>query len=215
MNRNKIITLTAVILIFLTTGFKKQNRRTKSSHNAITIYEVRLTHTGWTSTAGNLEDCPIRSNGTVVLTGQLKGDESGVQDDPVLYVGVLQIDIDMDICSIKRLANGEDRFCGMRVKGNGPVQVELQTSDTSTNQDTWIKFRYDSTMGNFTKSVNGDCDGAEMAEERTMVPNETMASIFNGRDLPMLTTRTLRVGRYVKTDGGNVTVVEVLRKINP
>jgi hypothetical protein len=132
-----------------------------------------------------------------------------------LYIGVLQIDIDMDICSIKRLANGEDKFCGMRVKGNGPVKVELQTSDTSTNQETWIKIRYDSTMGNFTKSVNGDCDLAEMSEERTMVPNETIASIFNGRSLPMLTSRTLQVRRYPadRDDTGNVTVFEVLRKI--
>ncbi|MFI5129053.1 MAG: hypothetical protein ACHQFX_03640 [Chitinophagales bacterium] len=216
MKRNKIITLTAITLIFLTTGFTKLNRQTKSSHNAIAEYEVRLTHTGYTSTAGKLEDCPIRSNGTVVLTGRLKGEESGDFDDPVLYVGVLQIDIDMDICSIKRLVNGEDRFCGMRVKGNGPVKVELQTSDTSTNQETWIKIRYDSTtMGKFTKSVNGDCDLAEMSEEQTMVPNETIASIFNGCGLPKLKTRTLRKGVYPHTDElGNKTVVEVLRKIN-
>ena len=213
MNRNKIITLTAVTLIFLTTGFTKLNRQTKNSPNAIAVYEVRLTHTGYTSLGGKLEDCPIRSNGTVVLTGRLEGEESGDRYDPVLYTGVLQIDIDMDICSIKRLANGEDRFCGMRVKGNGPVKVELQTSDTITNQETWIKIRYDTTMGNFTKSVNGDCDLAEMSEEQIMVPNETIASIFNGRGLPKLTNRTLRVGRYVETDDGNVTVVEVLRKV--
>ncbi|HEY6503440.1 MAG TPA: hypothetical protein VIZ28_05640 [Chitinophagaceae bacterium] len=215
MNRNKIITLTAITLIFLTTGFTKLNRQTKSSHHAIAEYEVRLTHTGYTSLGGKLEDCPIRSNGKVVLSGRLKGEESGDRDDPVLYTGVLQIDIDMDICSIKRLVNGEDRFCGMRVKGNGPVEVELQTSDSSTNQETWIKIRYDSTMGNFTKSVNGDCDLAEMSEERIMVPNETIASIFNGRGLPMLTSRILQVRRYPadRDDTGNETVIEVLHKI--
>lgn len=214
MNRNKIITLIFVTVIFLT-GFTKLNRQTKTSHNAIAEYEVRLTHTGWTSTAGRLEDCPIRSNGRVVLTGRIKGDESGGRIDPVLYIGVMQIDIDMDICSMKRLANGEDRFCGMRVKGNGPVKVELQTSDSSTNQESWIKFSYDPPMGTFTKSVNGDCDLAEMSEERTMVPNETMASIFNGRSLPMITRRTLQVGTYPaeRDDTGNETVVEVLRKI--
>ena len=215
MNRNKIITLTAATLIFLTTGFTVLHRQPKSSHNAIAEYEVRFIHTGYTSTAGKLEDCPIRSNGTVVLTGRLVGEESGDRDDPVLYIGVLQIDIDMDICSIKRLVNGEDRFCGMRVKGNGPVEVELETSDSSTNQETWIKIRYASTMGNFTKSVNGDCDLAEMSEERTMVPNETMASIFNGRSLPMVTSRTLQVRRYPvdRDDTGNETTFEVLRKI--
>jgi hypothetical protein len=219
MNKNKIITWTAVILIFLTTGFSKLNRQPKSSHNAIAVYQVRLTHTGYTSLGGKLEDCPIRSNGKVVLTGQLRGDESMDPDDPdapydpVLYTGALQIEIDMDICSMKRLANGEDRFCGMRVKGNGPVKVELVTSDSSTNQEAWIKIRYDSTMGNFTKSVNGDCDLAEMSEEQTMVPNKTIASIFNGRGLPMLTGRILRVGRFVESDDETETVVEVLRKI--
>ncbi|MEK7225545.1 MAG: hypothetical protein AAB221_07670 [Bacteroidota bacterium] len=213
MNRNKIITLTAITLICLTTGFTKLTQQTKSSYNAIAEYEVRLTHTGYTSTAGKLADCPIRSNGKVVLSGRLWGEESGDIDDPVFYTGVLQIDIDMDICSIKRLATGEDKFCGMRVKGNGPVEVELQTSDSSTNQESWIKIRYDASMGNFTKSVNGDCDLTEMLEEKTMVPNETMASIFNGKDLKMLTSRALKIGRYVEMDGGIETVVEVLRKI--
>jgi hypothetical protein len=46
-----------------------------------------------------------------------------------------------------------------------------------------------------------------------MTPNETGAVIFNGRDLPMLTRRTLRVGTYVEKPGDHETVVEVLRKV--
>jgi hypothetical protein len=47
-----------------------------------------------------------------------------------------------------------------------------------------------------------------------MVPNETVASIFNGFELPMLKDRTLRKGLYPshKSAEGE-TVVEVLRKI--
>ena len=52
-----------------------------------------------------------------------------------------------------------------------------------------------------------------MVDEEKMVPNKTIASIFNGRDLPMLTERRLRVGRYVETEDQNETVVEVIRKI--
>jgi hypothetical protein len=46
------------------------------------------------------------------------------------------------------------------------------------------------------------------------VPNKSIASIFNGRDLAKLTDRTLRVVRYVEDDGaGNITLIEVLRKV--
>lgn len=184
---------------------------------ALSEYEVRFTHTGYTLIHGTLADCQIRSNGKVVLSGILKGEESGDADDPVLYIGNLHLDIDMDICSAKRLANGEDKLCSMRVIGNGTVNVELELSDSSTNQDSYIKINYDPTLGSFQKSVNGDCDHEQMVEEENMVPNKTIATIFNGRDLPMITTRSLGrlvIGRkYIERDGGNETVVEVLRKL--
>jgi hypothetical protein len=53
-----------------------------------------------------------------------------------------------------------------------------------------------------------------MNEEEDMVPNKTIASIFNGYELPMLKTRTLRVGRYAVSGESGETVVEVLRKLN-
>ncbi|MBS1918992.1 MAG: hypothetical protein JST17_01950 [Bacteroidetes bacterium] len=180
-------------------------------------YEVRFTHTGYTLLHGTLADCQIRSNGKVVLSGILKGEESGEADDPVLYLGKLHLDIDMDICSAKRLANGEDKLCGMRVTGNGTVNVELELSDSSTNQASYIKINYDTTLGRFQKTVNGDCDHAQMVEEEKMVPDKTIATIFNGRELPMITTRSLSglvIGRrYIERDGNNETIVELLRKI--
>ena len=48
-----------------------------------------------------------------------------------------------------------------------------------------------------------------------MVPNETVAAIFNGKELPMLTERTLRKRQYPSDKGAEgETVIEVLRKIN-
>lgn len=91
----------------------------------------------------------------------------------------------------------------------------LELTIDTAGRRAYIKFTYDSTThGRFQKSVGGTCDQAQQAEEEFMTPNETIAAIFNGRDLPMLTTqRTLRVGRFVESDGGNQTVVEVLRKV--
>ena len=198
-----------ITLVSILTGFKRQAP-------LVAKYEVRFTHTGYTLIHGTLNDCQIRSNGRVILKGELSGFEEGKRWDPVLYTGILDLDIDMDICSAKRLANGEDKLCGMRVTGSGKVAVQLELSDSSTNQTSYIKITYDSTIhGSFRRSVQGDCDHGQMVEEEKMVPNETIATIFNGRDLPMLTARTLRVGRYLETDGGNETVVEVLRKITP
>jgi hypothetical protein len=101
----------------------------------------------------------------------------------------------------------------MTVTGKGWVYTELEL-DTA-GRSAYIKISYDSTRnGRFQKSVIGTCDQPQMAEEKHMVPNETIATIFNGRDLPMLVTqRTLRVGSYVETDGGNKTEVNIIRKI--
>ena len=177
----------------------------------LSVYEVRLTHTGYTTFSGTPADCPIRSNGKVVLTGLLKGAENVPDDDDIRYTGTLQLDIDIDICSAKTEEDpgGGYPLCGMTVTGAGVVNAELEIY--FDGRGGYIKIKNES--GRFTKSVYGTCDQAQIGEERTMVPNKTIAVIFNGRDLPMLTDRTLRVGRYVETDGGNETVVEVLRAV--
>lgn len=104
----------------------------------------------------------------------------------------------------------------MRVKGIGPVMAEvtIYSDGEDRARGGYINFEYDSaTLGVFYRSVLGDCDHREMVEEENMVPNETIAAIFNGRDLPMLTERRLRVGSFVERDGLHVTLIEVIRKI--
>lgn len=202
--------------VSLLTGFKHNYDSQDSIHilrHDIAEYEVRFTHTGYTLLHGTLEDCGIRSNGKVVLKGRLTGAEDVGRYDPILYTGVLDLTIDMDICSAMRMSNGEDKLCGLTVTGNGRVATKLEL-DTA-GRSAYIKFSYDSTVhGSFRKSVGGTCDQPQQAEEEYMTPNRTIASIFNGRDLPMLIMhKTLRVGRYVEREGQNETVVEVIRKI--
>ena len=175
------------------------------------VYEVRLTHTGYTSFAGSPDNCPIRSNGKVVLTGLLSGSENVGPDDDIRYTGVLDLSIDMDICSSKPggAMGDEYRVCGMTVIGQGTVDTELEIY--YDQRGGYVKI--ENLSGDFLRLVSGSCDQPQMDEEQDMVPNKTIATIFNGRDLPMLLDRTLRVGRWVERDGVHETVVEVLRVI--
>jgi hypothetical protein len=175
------------------------------------VYEVRFTYTGYTSLGGEISDCPIRSNGKVTLTGLLTGAENVTNNNDVQYTGTLQLDIDMDICSSKteEAVGGGYPICSINVTGSGPVSADLDVY--FGGRGGYIKIEDKS--GNFQKSVGGSCDQGQINEERSMVPDKTIAAIFNGRDLPMLTNRTLRVGRYIERDGVIETVVEVLRKV--
>ena len=176
----------------------------------ISVYEVRFTYTGYTTLSVDNPDCGVRSNGKVVLTGLLAGPENVGADDDIMYKGILQMDMNIDMCSIMRLPSGQDKICAITVIGSGPVNADLEIQ--SDQRGGYIKIEY--TSGLFLKNLFGSCDQAQIDEERDMVPNKTIASIFNGRDLPKLTDRTLRVGRYVEDDGaGNITVIEVLRKV--
>jgi hypothetical protein len=94
------------------------------------------------------------------------------------------------------------------------TELEIDPDERGNARSAYIKFAYDSTLGTFTKSVGGTCDQQQQAEEEYMVPNKTIASIFNGSDLPMLTERMLRIGRYVDRGDEGETVVEVLRVVS-
>lgn len=176
----------------------------------LSVYEVRFTYTGYTSFAGSPADCPIRPNGTVVLNGLLTGAEKVPADYDISYEGILQLDMDIDICSVDPGTSGDDaKNCGITVIGSGPVKTELKIN--FDQRGGYIKTRNES--GGFMKNLSGSCDKAQMDEELNMVPNETIASVFNGTDLPMLTNRTLRVGRYAVSTAEGELVVEVLRKV--
>ncbi len=227
MNNIKICLTFFILPLFLSTSFlKKTNTISKRRYNSTTdlransnvsAYEVRFTFTGYTTFYVGPPDCPVRPNGRVVLSGLLSGAENVASDDDIVYKGTLQLKIDMDICSAMRLPNGEDKFCVMTVTGSGPVKTQLELYFNGPGQDSarggYIKFNYEPSLGTFQKSVTGDCEVQQVTEEQQMVPNKTIASIFNGYELPMLTDRTLRVKRYVVRGESGETVVEVLRKL--
>jgi hypothetical protein len=174
------------------------------------IYEVRFSFTGYLSFQGDAPTCPIRPNGTVVLTGLLKGVENVHDDDDILYAGTLQLDIDIDICSAK--GEGDNaKLYGITVTGSGPVKTELAIYYDGRGGYIQIK---DTTSQGFRKNAGGTCDPGEIAEERLMIPLKTIATVFNGLELPMLTHRTLRVGpsQFVRNAEGEL-LVEVLRRV--
>ena len=119
-------------------------------------YEVRFTFTGYIPSNGGVENCVVNEKGKAILSGILKGNENAGNDDPVLYTGTLQISINVDICSVKREANGEDKFCTMTVTGSGPVNTELEIDPAAGYG--YIKIKYDQTLGKFARSVSGSCD---------------------------------------------------------
>ena len=207
MKNNKNILLLAV-LSFLSISFTG-----KPIHKVdLAEYEVRFMFTGYIPFSGGVENCLVNEKGKVILSGILKGNENMGKEVPVLYTGILQISINIDICSVKREANGEDKFCTITVTGAGPVNTELEMDPAAGYG--YIKIKYEPSLGKFVRSVNGNCHQAQMTGEEKMIPNETVAAIFNGRELPMLTERTLRKKLYpaVKSAEG-ITEVEVIRKL--
>lgn len=171
------------------------------------IYEVRFTYTGYTTLFGGPPDCPVRTNGRVILTGLLSGAENVNSDDDILYTGDLLLDVDMDICSVK--PGNPDKFCSITVIGFSQMKTELEIQ--YDQRGGYIKF--EEVPNSSLSMMFGSCDPEQINEERPMFPNKTIATVFNGLDLPMLTHRTLQVGRYVERDGSNETVVEVLRVV--
>ena len=207
MKKNEL-TLFLFILPFLSISFTQPIIH----NNDLAEYEVRFTFTGYIPFSGGAENCDVNKNGKAILSGILKGNENTGEDDPVLYTGTLQLSINVDICSVKREANGEDKFCTLTVTGSGPVNTELEIDPAAGYG--YIKIKYDPSLGKFTRSVSGSCDQFQMTEEQKMVPNETVAAIFNGKELPMLKERTLRKTVYPSDKGAEgEKVVEVLRKI--
>lgn len=208
MKKEKTILILFLVPLFLLTSSLNIERKKCN----LTSHEVEFTFTGNVALYGTPKDCGLFSPDTVTLKGLLSGDESVHPGpyDPVVYAGVLHINIKMAICNVKRV-NGEDQFCTMTVNGNGPVKTELEI-DTAAGYG-YIKIDYDSTkLGAFTRHVYGTCDPQEMKEEEDNVPNNTIAAIFNGLELRSLkNTPKLRIGTYTESGPGGKTVVKVIR----
>jgi len=184
----------------------------------LSAYEVKFTYTGYLSLSGDASECPVGSGGTVTLTGVLKGDENVPPDDDISYTGTLQLDMNISICSVKRQANGEDVLCSITVAGSGPVKTELEIQSDARGGYIQIK---DTTSQGFTKNVGGTCSPEQTDEERKMVPLKSIASVFNGLELPVLsvvrTLRELEVNKKYEDQmgNGNKVVVEVLKVVKP
>lgn len=226
MKKDKIFLFLFIVPLFFSTSFLKKtiavedkwrhvNAEFKSNSHAansvsLSEYEVRFIYTGFTSFHGDASDCPVRTNGKVVLSGWLSGAENVPADDDISYTGTLQLDIDIDICSAK--GEGDNaKLCSITITGSGPVKTELEIY--YDGRGGYIKIK-DTTSRGFRKNAAGTCDLAEIAEERLMIPLKTIATVFNGLELPMLTQRTLRVGppQIIRTAEGEL-LVEVLRKV--
>ncbi|HEX6848673.1 MAG TPA: Calx-beta domain-containing protein [Chitinophagaceae bacterium] len=176
------------------------------------VYHVRMTYTGYTGETAELSKCPVRSNGRVVLDGIMTGYEKVGDDDPVIYTGTLFMYINIDICSIERLPDGQDEFCSIKVTGCGQVESELELNASAGYG--YIKINHDPTKnGGFGRAVAGSCY-SQLGDELKMIPNESISSIFNGLQLDMLQERILRKGVYPKqkTAEGEI-IVEVVQKI--
>ena len=203
---NSTILLLIAVLFLSASLDQSKNYTTETIISADTaIYDVRFSFTGYQSFNGDLTDCPVRPSGTVVLKGLLKGIENvGRSDDDVVYIGILQLDIDIDICSVK--GEGDNaKPCAITVTGSGPVATQLEIYYAGRGGYIQIK---DTTSRGFRKNAGGTCEQGEINEERTMIPLKTIATIFNGLDLPMLTNRTLPTNKSdsLRTSEGLLTV---------
>ena len=214
MQHFRLITLLPIVTLFLS-GSVENNRYRKlffagSVLTDTSIYDVRFSFTGYQSFNGDATDCPIRPSGTVVLKGMLKGLEELSGTDDVSYSGILQLDMDIDICSAK--GEGDNaKPCSITVTGSGLVKTELEIYYAGRGGYIQIK---DTTSRGFRKNAGGTCEPGEINEERQMIPLKTIATIFNGLELPMLNQRTLRAGppQTLRIGDGQL-VVHVIRKI--
>lgn len=176
-------------------------------------YSVIFEYDGYTTLGPTLADCHIRRNGKVSLWGILEGFENIAADDDVTYTGHLWMEIKMDICSVEHSETTDppDRYCYMSVAGFGYVDASLKLDSL----DGYAYINFDCDTSKFHRNVVGDCF-SQLLGERQNVPLNSIASIFNGLKLKILTQRrTLREGGdYYQTDNeGNVISVQVLRKI--
>jgi len=137
MKKYRSVFLLLIAALFLSGRIEQTANRdsnSNSSNNLLSgsiisadtsIYDVRFSFKGYQTFNGDTTNCPIRPAGTVVLKGLLKGIEDISGTDDVFYEGTLQLDIDIDICSVK--GEGDNaKPCSITITGSGLVKTELQ-----------------------------------------------------------------------------------------
>lgn len=169
------------------------------------IYEVRFTFRGHLGSLANAPDCPVRRDGKAVMSGQISGvEKTARRDDDIVYSGVLQLDVDIDLCESVRDGNGEDRLCRITVVGGGPVNVDL--SVYADDRGGYVQARR--AKGVVGARAEGTCGTRANDEELKTFPDKSQANPFNGTELD-LPSGPLRPGRYENEEA----VLEVLKVI--
>jgi len=166
-------------------------------------YEVRFTYTGFTGAMASAQDCPVRRNGKVAMTGLVSGSENVAATDDIEYTGTLQLEADIDLCETTGL-DDQARLCSIRVIGGGPVRVEL--SVYADNRGGYIKSS--KAPGNWWSNIFGSCDAQQINEERSAFPDNSYANSFQGDEFP-LPSGPLKKGKYARGE----LLVEVLRVV--
>jgi hypothetical protein len=167
------------------------------------VYEVRFSFTGHTGSLANAPDCPVRRNGTAVMTGTLWGIEQVPAGDDIVYHGVLRLDVDIDLCEA-RTDTDKYELCKITVVGGGPMDVEFAVY--FDDRGGYVKSKR--AKGVFGARAEGSCGAAQNNEELKAFPDNSRANPFDGTDIN-ITSGPLRVGRYANEEA----VFEVLRVV--
>jgi hypothetical protein len=177
-------------------------------------YEVRFNYIGEVYPYGDTSSVPMRKKGSVSLMGTLEGNENEPAGEDIFYTGILHLSINMDFWAVKETADGDD-WCTIKVSGYGPVKTELKIY--GDNRGGYIHFK-DTTSEGFTRTVSGSCDSTLKEGEREIVPLNSISSIFNALELPMLSKfrklADLKLNQEYEDPGKTGTVIiKVLKKI--
>ncbi len=121
----------------------------------LATYEVRLSFVGHLGSLAKAIGCAVRNNGTVVMTGLLSGIENVGRDDDIECSGILQLDVDIDLCEVHRVA-GMDELCGIRIIGAGAMETELALY--VDNRGGYVKAV--KAPGSLLSIISGSCDAS-------------------------------------------------------
>jgi hypothetical protein len=168
------------------------------------VYEVKFSFTGRLGALSDAQGCPGRDDGKAVMSGLVYGIETVQPDDDLVYIGVLRLDVDVDLC--EATPPPRDELCTITVVGGGPMNVEL----TVYADDRGGYVKSSRAKGVFGARAEGSCGAPMNNEELQMFPDRSRANPFNGTELA-LPSGPLRVGKYENEDGA-IEVVRVVRR---